>query len=392
MVKSRKKLWEMESRFHCGLVGTCLDLVELRRLGRKVGVTDEALRDDYRLHTTFVGIVGERGVAARIVGKYLDRKYRRQIRSLADVEDEAALIKAWKKAVTSGDVAGVYWALLTHPVSTEAIKHQVYGEVHMLSHLSGASVRVNMERMRQLRRRVSELEDKLQAQRRETLRLAGEKNRELQQLHTRLSEMKSRLSVMRQHLTRWEEGSAREAADHRDEKHLFQLQVRLERAEAEAGKWRTLADSWRKQKEQQRHLAEQVVQERDALEQHLDRLLAPDCNRCSNAASCDHNLDLCKRCILFVGGRDRQCVHFRALVEKGNGCFLHHDGGLEESSHRLSALLARADAVLCPLDCISHDAVNRIKLECKQHGKPLKLLPQSSLAAFTRGLQEVVTR
>ena len=62
----------------------------------------------------------------------------------------------------------------------------------------------------------------------------------------------------------------------------------------------------------------------------------------------------------------------------------------EESGHRLATLLAQADAVLCPLDCISHDAVHRIKQDCKRHGKPLKLLPRASRASFTRGLQEMV--
>lgn len=38
MPKRRKKLSEMEHRFHCNVVGTCLDQAELRCLGRKVGV------------------------------------------------------------------------------------------------------------------------------------------------------------------------------------------------------------------------------------------------------------------------------------------------------------------------------------------------------------------
>jgi len=48
------------------------------------------------------------------------------------------------------------------------------------------------------------------------------------------------------------------------------------------------------------------------------------------------------------------------------------------------------EAVLCPLDCISHSAVKRIKHFCKRHQKTLVLLPRSSLAAFSRGLTEVV--
>jgi hypothetical protein len=391
MVKRRKKLWELGDQFHCSLVGTCLDLVELRRLGRKLGIPNEVLVDDYRIHTAFVGLVGEKNGGARVVGKHLDRKYRKQIHSLVGAEDEAALEKAWKVAVDAGDVAGTYWALLTHPAATEAIKYQVYGEVHMLSHLSGASVRVNMERLRRLRRRVPELEAELQAQRRDALSVTEKKNREIQQLRNRIGEMKGQLDFMRQQLAHAEEKGTVGKSRNKDEAQLSRLKMQLERAEAETRRWRVIADSWREQKEQQRCLAEQAAKERDALEHHLERLLAPDCDHCSNAENCDRNLDLCNRRILFVGGRDRQCAHFRALVEKGNGCFLHHDGGLEESGHRLGALLARADAVLCPLDCISHDAVNRIKQDCKRYGKPLKLLPRASLAAFTRGLREVAT-
>jgi hypothetical protein len=45
--------------------------------------------------------------------------------------------------------------------------------------------------------------------------------------------------------------------------------------------------------------------------------------------------------------------------------------------------------VLCPLDCVSHDAANRVKQFCKRHGKQLVLLPTASLAAFTRVLNEL---
>lgn len=389
-MKGRRKLWELEDRFHCSLVGTCLDLDELRRLGRKLGIPARTLADDYRLHVAFVRMAGEHGRSARLVNKHLDRKYRDQLRASARISEEATLRTAWREAVSHGQVAAAYWALLTHPAATEPLMQQAYGEVHMLSHLSGASTRVNLEQLHRLRRRVPELEQRLQLQQREALRASENKNRELQQLHGRLQEMKQQLRSLGERLARWETHGNTEEPDVQHRQEAARLQARLERAQAEVDKWRTLARSWHGQKEHYRRLAKQAAQERDALERQLERLLYPDCNYCENQPSCNRVFDLCDRRILFVGGRDRQCAHFRALVEKGNGHFLHHDGGLEESGHRLAALLARADAVLCPLDCISHDAVNRIKRDCKRYGKPLKLLPRASLAAFTQGLQEVV--
>lgn len=77
-------------------------------------------------------------------------------------------------------------------------------------------------------------------------------------------------------------------------------------------------------------------------------------------------------------------------MEQNGGQFLHHDGGIGDGHARLASLLPKADAVLCPLDCISHDAMYRIKKFCKHNGKPLALLPRASLSAFTAGLHQVV--
>ncbi|HID48698.1 MAG TPA: DUF2325 domain-containing protein [Chromatiales bacterium] len=142
------------------------------------------------------------------------------------------------------------------------------------------------------------------------------------------------------------------------------------------------------------HLEGELIkarQERDALEQSLARLLAGDCSACmaTEDGGCPR-LDLCGRRILYVGGRQSQCAHFRALVERLNGEFIHHDGGREEGRLRLGSVLSRADAVLCPMDCISHDAMGRVKRFCKRHAKRLVLLPRASLSAFVRGLEEVV--
>ncbi len=73
-------------------------------------------------------------------------------------------------------------------------------------------------------------------------------------------------------------------------------------------------------------------------------------------------------------------------MERSNGRFVHHDGGLEDSPKRLQAMLAAADAVICPADNVSHGAYYVVKRLCKQYGKPCVLLKNSGLSSFARGL------
>lgn len=73
-----------------------------------------------------------------------------------------------------------------------------------------------------------------------------------------------------------------------------------------------------------------------------------------------------------------------------NGRFIHHDGGREDGRQLLGTILPQADVVLCPLDCVSHDAVNRIKRFCSKHAKQLVFMQRVCLSAFARSLTQVV--
>ena len=91
-----------------------------------------------------------------------------------------------------------------------------------------------------------------------------------------------------------------------------------------------------------------------------------------------------------VGARPAQIAHWRALVESCAGELLHHDGGVEDSVTGLGGLVSRADIVLLPTDCVSHEAMWSAKRLAAQLGKPFRPMRTASLAAFTRALREVV--
>jgi hypothetical protein len=91
--------------------------------------------------------------------------------------------------------------------------------------------------------------------------------------------------------------------------------------------------------------------------------------------------------LLYVGGRPAQIGHLRALAGRLGANFLHHDGGVEERGGLLPGLVSRADAVLFPVDCVSHTAMSQVKRLCRQAGKPLLPLRSAGLAPFCAALK-----
>jgi len=159
---------------------------------------------------------------------------------------------------------------------------------------------------------------------------------------------------------------------------LTESRARNERAETAATEWKSLAlENGDLYLRQERRLAE-LESEQTALEATLRSLLEPRCTGCASEEPQCPGVNLCGRYVFYVGGRDRQCAHFRALVEQQNGRFLHHDGGLADGRQRLAPIITRADVVFCSVDCISHDA--RSPLTYGLALPPLTLAPRPSLS------------
>lgn len=100
------------------------------------------------------------------------------------------------------------------------------------------------------------------------------------------------------------------------------------------------------------------------------------------------DVDLKGRRILYVGGRNRT-PHVRRLVEECNGRFEYHDGGMEESIDRLTTLLRKADAVLFPVNYVSHSALYKVKALCRSLDKPYFPLRQSGLDSIVSALSAI---
>ena len=385
---SRKRLWELEHRFHCTIAGTCLTLNELRQLCIKSGFNIPIDISDYELHCSFVTMIGQSGTLAKRTQKYLDRKFQQAIRAFKPAEDEDSLAQLWVEALEQGNIAGPLWAAVIHPRTDEDLLFRLFGDVHMLSHLCGASMRIDLEHYSRLRQQVPGLKQQLEALRRDTQQRLQIKERQIQALRRQvetIGSMKKQLEISQRKINELESGDILARLHKSREQALKEresLSLKLQRTEIELREWQGRARIAQQNESKLRRELATAADERSNLEATLAHLLEKD-------TRATKELDLHGKEVLYIGGRHRLWPCFKALVEHHNGRFMGHDGGREDNRSQLDGLLARADLVLCPLDQVSHDAVHRLKRECKRRGKRFQLLSRASLSAFVRGLHEL---
>ncbi len=384
----RLKLGELESNWYCTIIGTCLSMGELRRLANKLGVNfAKAEPSDHDVHTGMIRLASQERMVAKALTKALDSKHAPMVRRFARAATVEALEALWREAREKGEVAGACWALMAHPAATEHLRATVFGEIHMLSHQVGAAARADLKRFHALERENAELEA-LVARQQERMRAEiGTRDAAIQELKDRLEHeiaecrklahaahaaaemagLRAMVEELRCQLA--QEGEMRKAA----EQATREAEKRAREAEAERTALRSEAAEARA--------------ELAALETSVTGPAAHD-----GLAACDQACgrpDLCGRCILYVGGRNGQVQHIRKLVEDCNGVLVHHDGGFEENVGRLSGLLSQADAVMFPVDCVSHMAHDQLKRLCKRWEKPFVPVRRSGLGAFMHALKSV---
>ncbi len=392
---ARRKLWQIEPSLHCSVIGTCLSMKELRRFHQKFKLDASIATTDYALHRYFVRLVKCNTYQSKYINKALDQKYQSTLRKFSRAKSDQVLKALWDEAVGNGTVAEAYWALITHPAVSESLRDTVYADVHMLSHLSGATIRIDMQKHYQLQQLTRTLRQQIAASKTSLKSQTAANNRLDRQLSSQLNKTRQLEEKYAQLSTRLQElQDVKIISDLRKKLDVYKSKVTsqqdyMDRLQANVQEWKDLAmqSDGRYRDLRKEHVQQKA--ERDILESTIEELLNQQSAGCFKQQECQPDSNLCGRCILYVGGRNRQCAHFRTVVERQNGQFLHHDGGLNDGHLRLGSLLPQVDAVFCPLDCVSHEAMYKIKKYCKQHSKKLVWLPRSSLAAFMRGLNEV---
>jgi hypothetical protein len=366
----RTRIWEFSTNLHCSIIGTCLTTAELRQVLDKLKLAGAAAASEHDLHIMGVTVAARRENGAKFLQKALDRRHCTAITRFAEAKDGAAVLTLWSDALKQGDIPGAYWAALTHPMTTEDIVKHVFGDVHMLSHLVGAANRADIRRLRELEQQNAELTAKIERQQRQLQEGFARRDQTIRRLTDILSQ---RTEEQTQH-------DAASAVDHviRDlNQRLASQSARAVRSEQRVADLVTKLKACERALEASEGQCAQARRELELIERHLAAVTQPEP---------EETLRLPAVTLLYVGGRAHQVPLMRQLTESTGATFVHHDGGIEHSLGLLSGLVSRADHVMFPVDCISHDAVAAVKRLCRQTGKAYEPLRTTSLACLLSAL------
>jgi hypothetical protein len=364
--RRRTPIWDMHHSVHCSIIGTCLSSAEIRRLLIKVGVHGAESASDHDLHKQGVTLAGKAHSGGKFIQKALDHRHQAAIRQFARAKDEGALGRLWDEAVKRGDIPGAYWAVLSHPLATDAPMRKAFGDVHMLSHMVAAANRADIRRLCQLEEENATLSARLEAQQRQLRDGFTEREGKIRLLNEALTRALARAPALPENAGD-DARAAKEA--------ILDLEYRLNRETARRERFESRLEAAllaQSKAETARHDAlrecEELRQELALAEVQISGLLGQE----------PVVLQLGGVQVLYVGGRTHQLPQLKAVVERAGGALLHHDGGIEHSMTLLPGLVSRADCTVFPVDCVSHDAMGVLK--------PFVPLRTSSLASLLAGL------
>lgn len=394
--RRRHKLWDIPAKYHCPIVGTCLHVEDLRRLAHKIKGALNPGASDFEVHVRFVAYAEEKHPLSIATQKLLEHKHARSIRQFAPAKDGDQLQQFWQEAVAAGRVPGAFWALMTHPKADLEVRSRAYQDVHMLSHQVGAGLVTDARLLAETRAELIKVREDAQHKAQRSRAALSQRDRRIASLEGNLANVPA--------LERGFAKARRTIADLQSGRLLRALHERLERLETEVedlkqseARATSRAALWRARFKSSQETLERTaaeLQEHRAANRVLEQPFPGDsgpgagCDRCTSER-CETCPDLAGRRVLCIGGRSSLACRYRSLVDRFNGEFVHHDGGREDSRQRLDSLLCAADVVVCPADCVSHDAYLKAKRYCKRTTKPCVLLKSSGVASFALALEQV---
>jgi hypothetical protein len=370
----RTKIWEFNQNLHCSIIGTCLSTGELRQTLARLGLAQTDWTD-HELHHKAVSMAAKHDQAAKLLHKALDRRHKLPISQFGKARIEPELGVLWRDAVKRGDIPGAYWAVLTHPSTTQTLIRQVFGEVHMLSHLVGAANRADIRRLCDLEQHNAELEAKLA--------------RQQEALHQAVVTRDASIHDLRQSLReRLKEEAPVAAGD--ETAALRALVADLEKRLAAETRRRAAVETrlTEARDELTRERTARTAQETEAASLRAE-LSTVEADLQPEAETASWRMD--GMSVLYVGGRPNQIAHLRTLSEQRGAALLHHDGGIEHHPDLLAGLASRADVVLFPVDCVSHDAALMVKRLCRQADKRFIPLRSAGATSFLAALRPLAT-
>lgn len=371
----RRRLWDLAPHCHCPLVGVSLPIDTLRRLVNKA-LGGSAMANDYEVHAGAVSEAARRCKLSELMQAELDARYVREIQTFRGAKSALAVAELWIKYLKAGDVAGAFWAALSHPRCDAPLQEAMCKDLHMFQHQAGAGVRLEIARFNALAEENAVLGRELGKVQERITRVMAQKTADIERLQGELVQARaeaiakdSRIAFMAQDIESLQASIPQLEERQRLQKRVDQMGQRQQELEAQN------ADLRRRLAAAERVTAEQrpaVMAEGEGVAD-----VAPVV------------IQLHQKMVLCVGGRSGNIANYRDVVERVGGRFAHHDGGVEDNASVLDANLAAADLVICQTGCISHNAYWRVKDFCKRTGKRCVFVENPSASSLERGLAQI---
>ncbi|QJD89213.1 DUF2325 domain-containing protein [Duganella dendranthematis] len=370
----RRRLWELGHACHCPLVGVGFPLGVLRKLVDKV-TSGKVVADDYEVHVGAVTECASRNRLSEALQKELERRYAAVLLRFRNAKTTEQVAELWRAAVNNGDVAGAFWAGLTHPRCNSELEEQMCRDLHMVQHQAGACVRADITKFNATLEENKRLTHELAKAQQRASALMAEKTTDADKHASQLMQLRAQVV-----------GKDSMIDSIRGE--LEQLRESIPGLESRA----KLAERLGQMEERERAMRNQIAELKLELARANDASVAPAPVQEAARQVVEHvmkmPLSLRERAVLCVGGRNGNVASYRELIEREGAQFSHHDGGLEDNANRLEASLAAADLVICQTGCISHSAYWRVKDYCKRNGKRCVFIDNPSISSLARGLEQ----
>ena len=381
---SQQKSWMINLSFKCPVIGTCLSLDEQKKILKKTGYSTKNL-SPYKLHQILVeSLENENDISIRI-DAYLNRKFHREISKYLYLE-ESAFLKEWKAHFEKGLIEGLFWVAATRADLSLSAIWSIFGDIHMQMHFNSEQNRkerqnlaYQMEENRKISQRLEKIIQINRGIKKEKERLEKELS-ELSSAHLFLKKERDSLE------TELKEFQKKNLVNTlRDENCLLQVKIEelSEAIKDDKQKVKFLKDQNNKllsKLDRQRQINSDLRKEVDRVTNQISTSDQPDDEHPS--------FDLGNKRILIVGGIIKFEAFYRKLIEERGGIFEYHDGYMNGGSNGLENLVRRADVILCPVNCNSHNACSMVKRLSKKYEKPVNMLGNSSLSSISQALFE----
>ncbi len=369
----RLKLWEFTDNAHCPVVGTCLSHGDLMRIAKSLRIVFDREARDYDVHGHFVRAATMDTPEARAMTKVLDERFAGAVRLVKRESCTDRLRALWLSMKDQGSIAAGFWAFMTHRHIAPELRGQIFGEVHMLSHLMGASARSQSAETAALKARVDELNRRRERSEAAQMEALAERD-------ATIAALRAELTNARQAVARPTNNGVGSQTSSRILPVASKMQRALEVARARARAAEAEIELLKRRCKIEPRAARRVEQ----------AIPAPRVGAATVPSASPVQGRLGGRTVLYVGGHNRQMPHLQKIAETFGASLLHHDGGLEDAVTRIDDVLPSVDCVLCPIDCVSHDACLRAKQGCKKLGKDFVPLRSASKACLRHALMAMM--